>query len=342
MGEPLAARATIRDAIMTSSLIALPGCFRCDCSETYDGPSPTATCKCGHTVSEHSPIAPLNFSDVKDELDGALIFMSNALERNWPTKVGDADAAGIILAHYRVCWYTFKALRFLTADQIDGFRMPEFFTAGPPLVRSLLDALANVVYLLQDDVTARAREFIERGFSEDRFRAIAHRKHYGANPAWSEYLDELTSEETRVRTGLGLSNSQVASMTRFPTLNRMIKGKDKIADPARRKFIEYLDAWFYREFSQDAHLSAPGLYRRAGLLGVESRFWGNDEREKHRRMIGYVVMSAIGLMLGVASEIEARVRLGVQPRLVALWTRLSHNSMTIWDLYRQRYLALLV
>lgn len=325
-------------------MLRLPGCGLCGCKETYLGPSVGVLCKCGHAVGDHTPITPLLWPAIQRDLDGVLIAVSNLLEREWPQTAGDDDSQGIILGHYRVAWFTFKAIRYLTADENDGFRMREFATAVPPLARSLLDVLANLVYFFQDDLSGRTREFIIRGFVEDLEKIDAHRNFYGDNPGWAEYIAELDAELKRIRGLLkDVSDDQLNSMKRFPTLGAMIsnKGPDRIADDARRGFLKYLNEWFYKEYSQDAHLSAPGLYRRAGFLLKESRLWTDAEHDKVKIHSGGTLMSAIVLMLAIASEIEATLNLGVRARLVMVWTRLSHHSIMIWDMYQQRYLSLL-
>jgi hypothetical protein len=301
-------------------------------------------CSCNHAVSAHDEMGELDFATVGDELDEVLVSVSNLLERSWPPRAGSSDAQAVVLGLYRVAWVSFKTLRYFCAEvPPDSRRWPEFVTSAGPVERSIVDAFANIIYLFQDNLDERAREFGRRGWVEDRRRANELAERYASNPAWRPYLDTLQAELARIQRELGISNADVATLRRWPRLSDMIsqnaKHRDRIADQRRREFLEYIEDLMYREFSQDTHLSGPGLYRRADLLLTESRFWNEQQRELCGRRRTDAIMGSIALMLAIASELEFSLRLEMAPRILAVWLKFCRVSSFHTDLLMRRHFA---
>jgi hypothetical protein len=287
----------------------------------------------------------LNFGDIRAELDTLLEAVSNTLEREWPHGYGAVDSPAIVIGHYRVCLIAFKTLRYFCADTpaVEPNRWPEFVVSAPPLVRSMLDALANIVYIFEN-LAARTVELAKRGWKEDHERAERYRARYGNDAAWTAYFAELAAEEPRVRELLAIEHAEMQQLRRWPSLGKMISAtdRDRLGDDSRREFLTYLNDLFYREFSEDAHLSPPGLYRRSDVLLVERRLWTNRQREAVADKRTHALMTAMGLMFAISAEFSHDLRLGLNERIVRLWTRVNFYSSILKELYEQRYSTLLV
>lgn len=288
---------------------------------------------------------PLDFKTISDELDTALTAVSNQLEREWPSGVGGEDSQVIVIGLFRVSLTSFMATRYLCATvPSDAYRKPEFVITAPPILRSVLDALANIVYLFED-LTRRSDDFSRRGWKEDYDKTQRYFAAYGSDSWWKPYLDQMTSEELRIRTMLGIKNEDVGKLRRWPTLGAMVskneKEPDRVCDDDRRALLTYVNDWFYRELSQETHLSPPGLYRRAEVLLVESRLWTDEHRDTIDQLRSDIYMVGMMLLMSIASELQNELRLGLAERLVRLWSRLSLHSRMIEELYNFRYWTLL-
>lgn len=302
-------------------------------------------CACGHPVSNHDEMGELDFATVSEELDAVLLSISNLLERSWPPRAGGPDAQAVVLGLYRVAWVSFKTLRYFCAEvPPDTRRWPEFVTSAGPVARSIVDALANIIYLFQDNLDQRAGEFGQRGWVDDHRRVNELVERYRANPAWRPYLDTLQAERARVQGELRIRDADIPNLKRWPRLSDMISQnvnhRDRISDQARRAFLEYIEDFMYREFSQDTHLSGPGLYRRAELLLTESRFWDYRLRELCKRRRTDAVMGTIGLMLAMAAEIEFSLQLQMAPRILALWLKFARVSSFHTELMMRRHFVM--
>jgi hypothetical protein len=289
---------------------------------------------------------PLDFREIRDELDNALVSVSNKLEREWPKGLGNEDSQVIVVGLFRVALTTFMATRYVCASiPFDPSRKPEFVVAAPPMLRSVLDALATVVFLFED-LTERCEEFSRRGWKEDYDRALRYVAAYGDDPWWRPYLDQMNSEAARIRTLLNIRDEEVPKLRRWPILGGMIskdlKAPDRIRDGERLKFLTYMNDFFYRELSQEAHLSPTGLYHRAEVLLVDSRLWTDEHRDALSRLRSDVYMVAILLILSLASELQNELRFEMGERLVRLWTRMCLHSKMFEELYEFRYSRLLV
>jgi hypothetical protein len=329
-----------------SSIPLEPGCGICACPELFAGteiPFDLA-CRCGHAVSEHSPVLPLDFGTISGEIDNVLISVSNKLEREWPPSLGSRESTAVVIGIYRLCWFAYKTIRYFSAQgPPDPNRWPEFVFSAPPIVRGILDAIANVIYLFQDDLSARTLEYEKRGWIEDHRRSQQHRERYRDDPAHKYYLDSLAAEELRIRNVLNLDDAEVAKLKRWPRFVDMISRHrpghwTRIGADDRRKFLEYLDDWFYAEFSRDSHLSGPGLYRRAEVLLTERRLWSERDHKTVDEIRSDYLMAATSLMLALASELTCELKFrDVAHRLSMVWVRLAFHSPMTWELYRERH-----
>jgi hypothetical protein len=290
------------------------------------------------------PIDPskrVDWSEFKDELHNVLTSVSSKTEREWPTTVGTPQSHVIVLGHFRISLAAYETIRYFCAElpRGDSARKPEFIVSAPPLIRSVLDALANIIYLFED-IGARTLEFSRRAWKEDNERAARFRRKYGTDPAWSDFFAHLDELDGRTRASLGISEADARELRRWPTLGAMIstdpRGKDRLKDDARRLYLTYLNDWFYRDFSSDTHLSPPGFFRRVELVMHESRLWTEREWAAAGALRTQVLTATIGLMLAMSAELQNEFKFGMAERITRIWSRLNFYSPDLKELYEQR------
>ena len=113
----------------------------------------------------------------------------------------------------------------------------------------------------------------------------------------------------------------------------------KVTTPPGRAFMKYLDDWFYKDLSQQAHLGGTGLMKRASVLILGRH---DPERERALRVNKYSWCGqTIALMLALASELEAYFGFGLRERLSYIWGLTVPVIVVANELYDKRYAALL-
>jgi hypothetical protein len=284
----------------------------------------------------------LDFQLIREPLDTLLEATANKVEHESPPHVYAEGADAILTPLVRVAIWDFRSIRHLCDERLLGYR-PELTTSIPPLTRTLADAVFTVVFLF-NDLVGNTRRFFKAGWRDscEQFRRSLEK--YGADPRWSEYLQQQADFLCNTLRGWQIPPEEVADLEkhirRWPNPGKMARHPRLSSE--RRAFLEYLDEWLYRRLSSQAHLSAPGLSMRGGPL--VRRLWKTREaRDEHlEKLKSGNALTAVTLVLTLASEIEAELKFGLAERAKYIWTMLmEHGWGEATEIYDQRYKALL-
>ena len=275
---------------------------------------------------------PLEYGKIKDEVRNLPEAVFNKLDRewpaHWPSEQGPKD---LLRGLVRTSQWTFRAVLHLVADDLN--LSPKFAIALPPLVRSLLDTLVTLVRLF-DDFPANSRWYFRAGWRELNEAKERARELFPDDPVWTEWLDELAPMLDRMRRDFGITQAEAENAKKalrywpIPTHVPKVKG----LSPDRAEFAEYIIAAYYRELSQDAHLSWPGFLRRAAPL-LDPK--GDLE---HLKQDSFQV--ALILLLAILTEIDTEGGLGLGPRLAFLWGVMAGYHWLAESLNERRYASL--
>jgi hypothetical protein len=105
-----------------------------------------------------------------------------------------------------------------------------------------------------------------------------------------------------------------------------------------RTFFEYLEDWFYRELSQESHLSFPGLATRAGLLEAAEKNMTDSDVHLHQYKSVQATITFI-IMLAICSEIELYFNFGLKERILVMW-KMSEALPIPKEIWERRYQGL--
>ena len=97
-------------------------------------------------------------------------------------------------------------------------------------------------------------------------------------------------------------------------------------------FFNYLNDWFYREFSQVSHGTLPGLIHTVGAL----RDLAKDDTAKLEHLRGYHFMQVVMLLVTFYSEVEGELRIGVVSDLKYVWQMLTQHNPFAKEIYDWR------
>lgn len=279
----------------------------------------------------------LDFRIIRDPLDKALEALTNLTDREWPKRFENIDGArAFFLTTIKVAVVTFRSIRFLAADAPKQCTPElEYALSIPPLTRSLLDQLFTVIFVFED-LPRRTRWFYKAGWREIKETFDRYKAKYANDPAWSKWLENLEKFLEEIRPKWGVSSREAANPKKIDWWPIPSKMKKQSRD---RSFLEYLENWFYKALSQEAHLSFPGLSHRGAPLLMMRGKARNRVLERHKSQI---VLTSITIMLAIASEMEYQLQFGLAQRFVFVWQVLIEHWEEAKELYQMRYRQFLV
>lgn len=274
----------------------------------------------------------LSFGTFGPQLSSLYEAVVNKLRLEWPKALNHEGASFLLRGQVAVSRVTYKTVVHLCADNpIAEGRRPEYALSSTPLIRTLLDALFNLVFLL-DDLDKRKEHFFRGGWREIKEEFERLNTAYADDEEWATWLSDFAAFIERGRIEFGITDEEAAQSRKtlpyWPTPGQM--KKDTSLAPDRKAFLEFMEDWFYRALSSDSHLSMPGLARRAIPI-LEGHASLDDYRSE-------CVFVAATLSLALLSEVQMTMRWpDLTPRFEYLWTILAEHWPDARNVYERRY-----
>ncbi len=163
----------------------------------------------------------------------------------------------VIQLHLQITHISYEATRYLYADMPeDQKRKTEFIAIGPPIQRSMLDGIFNIVYLLTD-LQTKIIKYYKAAYREVSERYDRYEGKYGSLPHWKEWLDRFRKFKERLVADIKKLDPSFAGdgaeKEKWPIPSVMCS--DKSLPKNIQDFFTYLTNWFYRSYSQENHLT---------------------------------------------------------------------------------------
>jgi hypothetical protein len=286
-------------------------------------------------MSTRRPIA-LDFARIREPFDSFVKATGNRVEREWPSTIAQHPASyATVLGLYRAAENTFWATRFLVADKpTNAARKIEFAVAAAPLVRSLLESLATLVFLF-DDLEHRTLWFLQAGWREgvretDRIRAVR-----GNDPSWASVIAQNTENLKRLFVPLGITHKQALNVIHQIKPWPQVGGMAAKLSGARKDFVSYLFDWHYRTLSEEAHPTWYGVGQTLRLL--DKRLAAGDQRHELELHRSKQVSVSLTLMLAVATELDRELNFNKSPGARFAWSVLVDADPDVKDFYDTLY-----
>lgn len=279
----------------------------------------------------------LDFKVIAEPLATLAEATVNKVEREWPATLRDiAGAPPLFLMLTKVAIAAYETVKYFCAEKPDDPNRKIWFSvSAAPLLRSLVDEVCTVVFLVED-LPKRVEWYFRSGWRETFEEDIALRARYGGQPAWEEWLGNNRQRLAAMQADLRITEAELArpsSIQYWPTPPQMKSSQETAA------FLEYLRAWFYRELSQQSHLSYPGLAARGGncLRKEADPIKEGTWRKMRSDAVGYAVV----LLLAFLTEVIVALKFDLRSRAAYLWALLAEYFGVAEELYEARYKALL-
>ena len=283
----------------------------------------------------------LDFSRIDGDWTTLTTAIELKLEREFPENLHEG-AGPLLWTIVKVARNTEHAVRFLCADTPrDPLRPDKLVMACPPLVRQLVDYLFAVLFILED-IPQRVDWYFRSGWRERKETLERYLEKYGEKPEWRDYLREQTDEMERLRQRHKISDEEAGNLKRipyWPIPGQMISNPAPPGpEAASRQFMQFLDYWFYRELSQSAHGTWPGMIEVVqGLVEAEKRKQGEADKTVILRFRSTQVFMSVSIMLSICCEVDRHFGYGFSDRTEVLWKFLADESMIPRELYQERY-----
>jgi hypothetical protein len=279
----------------------------------------------------------LDFAVIREDLETLTTATLLNVARALPGEIAKVPGAPqLLLLLAKVAEVMFSTIRYFCAElPEDPARRITFASSAPPLLRSLLDEIFTVVFV-GEDIPTRVSWYYKAGWRETREEYQRYVERYTGKSGWDEWLRVYAGFLDSSRAEWGITAEEATNpkaITWWPTPGQMIASKLLTAE--HQVFLEYMRDWFYREFSQEDHLSLPGLIRRgANFLRppdevVTRSYW--------KKLRADWVTYALVLFLAFLSEITLLCRFDLRGRCAYLWGILKEFSPLAAEVYEARY-----
>jgi hypothetical protein len=284
------------------------------------------------------PEKRLAFAVVREPLEALSAATIANIERRLPPSITNVlGAPPLLLLLTKVAETTFSTIRYFCAETPeDPARRLSFASSAPPLVRSLLDEIYTVIFV-GEDVAGRVLWYNRAGWREMREEHGRHLQRYkGKSPEWDAWLAEYGEKLDKNQTHFGITAQEAAqpkAIQRWPTPAQMLGLK--VLGPENQKFLEYMQDWFYREFSQADHLSLPGLIRRGApfLLPPDEKRTENTKKKLRSDWVGHALL----LYLAFLTEVILLCGFDFKDRSAYIWGILKEYSPIAAEVWQERY-----
>ncbi len=283
----------------------------------------------------------LDFKVIGEPLKSLAEATINKVEREWPKYFRHIPGAQVLFRLLTlVAVTTYETTKYFCAETPeDPARKISFASSAPPLLRSLLDEIYAVVFI-GEEMESRVAWYYRAGWREMAERYALYKERYSEEPAWGKWLEDYGRYLEWTRADWGITDTEAGdlkSIPRWPIPSKMARNRGLSEDS--KKLFEYLEAWFYRELSQETHLSYPGLAHRGStfLRGRDDPLKENEWRKKRSDAAGY----AIVLLLAFLSEVNSLCGFDLDEKCLYLWGVLKEYFPIADELYGERYRLLL-
>lgn len=281
---------------------------------------------------------PLNYGVIARSLSNLFDKTINEIKNDFPEDRFGASAKCFYLASALVLRNTYASIFYLCAEKPKRFeKKDEFVLSSVPLVRVLIELLCNHLFV-SEDVQKRLLWYDKSGWREIRENLDRYLKRYESDPDWEDYFSREKSMAEKAKSLCGITEEEEQNLKKIPFWPIPTQMLCQMKDPTCIELVQYLIDFFYREFSQDVHLSYPGL-ARMGVPLLEPK--GTEEKATLERWRSDNVSFSILLSLAIISEMSAVLKEKPDQELINLWFIVKGNSLAGQTIYDMRYCGIL-
>lgn len=274
------------------------------------------------------------------KLNFLTVAMINLVERNSPDKITKIPGwHPFLLVATRATRFIYESILYLSADSpVDSSRKLEYGICTSPLIRSLADLLFSIIFI-REKPRSRIIRYHQAGWKETKEILEVMETRYASDPNWKERFTARNTVLEDLRIAYKIPPQKAKNLKNIPywPIPSKILQNEKLK-VRTKNFLDFLILW-YRELSQDHHMSGGGIIRVYSKLLFEA-----DDMDKVRVLKELKtgnVMLAVTLVLAISTEINDIGSFDRAENLAYLWGILLHNRSEAQELYDIRYRTIL-
>jgi hypothetical protein len=274
------------------------------------------------------------------QIDDLTVAIRNLVERRSPLQIRSVPGwYPFLLVATQATRAIYGSISYLSADSPpDPLRKLEYGICTSPLVRSLADLLFSIIFISQRP-KSRIKRYHRAGWREIKELVLQLEQRYGGHVPDKERLVRLNAGLEAIRIAYQIpvrTARKPQNLPKWPIPSVMLR-EEKF--PARTKrFLEHLTTW-YRELSQDHHLSGGGIIRMYSKLLLEPTDQSREGTLKKLKSDNS--MLAVVLVLAIVSEINKIGNFDRGERLRYLWGIMIENRTEAREAFDLRYRVML-
>jgi hypothetical protein len=266
--------------------------------------------------------------------------MKNLVERSSPVQICAIPGwHPFLMVATRATQAIYESISYLSADSpADPLRKLEFGICTSPLIRSLADLLFTIIFI-GERPKSRIKRYHRAGWRETKEMLLDLEKRHGSHASWREKLTRLNAALEDLRIGYQISRRTARkpkTLPKWPIPSAMLRQERFCA--RTKRFSEHLTIW-YRELSQDHHMSGGGIIRVYGKLLLEPTDTARETTLTQLKSDN--LMLTVVLVLAIATEINKIGRFDRGERLAYLWGIMTQNRSEAREVFSLRYHTLL-
>ncbi len=311
-------------------------------------------CSKGFTIwhMKRKPAKRVDASKFQGELEALANTMIERLKDEWPSNLGHLHfAQGFFIRTLRYVRYVFRVVCRMFSDErrADPQWRWEEVLVFPSLNRTILDALFNVVFMLEN-IEERSSWYHKSGWREQVLEHDRWLSEYGSDPDWQAWLPGLKSLIDRGVVQFSVSDSEIENPKKnikpWPSTGQMADFEvDPTKRPPARQFLHYMTDLYYRDHSGQSHMSFLGMMKLGVILSADDL--SKDERaEQEKDALPRLMTSHISrtsfLLLCLISELQNYFKFSgnIELRILSLWHTFIPYFPEAKDIFERRYSAM--
>jgi hypothetical protein len=271
--------------------------------------------------------------------------MAQKLQREVPSLISAPPFVSIdMFVMMRQAMHTFNLLCFINADErreTDTSWNPAYTFVTAPLVRSMIDILYNITYILLDPAP-HGRDFRLAGFKKEISDLEDDEKRYGGQPTWEVYFKKKRELLDLGMRSSGVTSSDVSAAKPWTTLGKYVSDKGVGGTlSAHQAFLKTFTHGIWREYSAMSHGGFEGLMDTAVYFTRDAQLHEFRPKldEVFPKIMSLHMMRASLALLCIVTEIQLKFRFldaNINKRLTDIWQVLM-PAFEAKELYDEHY-----
>lgn len=225
-----------------------------------------------------------------------------------------------------------------------GWR-PAYTFVAAPLVRTVIDCLYNITYILQDP-SVNGSDFRKAGFRKE-LDALTHDENrYKGRPEWDKYISDVRKGIDLSIRASGLNMAEVLAAKKWKTLGGYLseKGPGGTSTP-HQQFLDTFTYGMWRKYSAMSHGGFEGLLNVGLYFTRSSQKFELREKmdEQYPQQMSLHLARAAGILLCIITEVQAYFHFldaNIDERIHRVWSALMPVP-EIKELYDEHYTQLM-